>query len=137
MNTNLKSRDMFDLFNFDSFKNFDEFMKKLDKRLNDGLWKSGYFSINDGSSVKPEDVFKSTKYDKVEEKGEDKDHTWTSETWTSEDGSIKYYKKVSTPKEPAVKEPTVADLEAELTKAVDEQRYEDAIKLRDKIKSKK
>lgn len=84
-------------------------------------------------STKPENIFKNVEYEKTEETGSDENSSWKSERWTSEDGNIKYYKKVTTFKSKETKKPTLEDLKNQLNEAVKEQKYETAIKLRDTI----
>lgn len=104
------------------FKNFEKMMDsfKFD------------FEIN---SFKPEKMFKNVKYEKTEETGSDDNSTWKSEKWSSEAGNISYYKKVTTYKPQEEKQPTLEELQSNLDEAVKEQKFELAIKLRDKIKN--
>lgn len=81
----------------------------------------------------PNKIFKGKEHKKTEESGESEDYKWTSEEWTSEDGHTKFYRKVMTSKP----KPEKKDLHKELDLAIKEQRFEDAIKLRDQIKKEK
>lgn len=87
--------------------------------------------------MKPSDptkLFKDVQHKRTEESGENEDYEWSSEEWTSEDGRTKYTRKVFRSKPEKV---DVAKLEADLKKAVDEQRFEDAIRLRDVLNKQK
>jgi protein-arginine kinase activator protein McsA len=81
----------------------------------------------------PRKIFGSKEHKRTEESGESEDYKWTSEEWTSEDGKTKFYRKVMTSKA----KPEKRNLQKELDLAIREQRFEDAIKLRDEIKKEK
>jgi len=81
----------------------------------------------------PSNMFKDLKHKRTEESGETDDYFWKSEDWSSEDGTAKFTRKVYTSKPRERTE----NLKAELDKAIAEQRFEDAIKIRDKINEKK
>jgi len=83
----------------------------------------------------PDELFKDVKYQKVEESGEDSNFSWRSESWKSDTGEIQYYKKVYTTKGFKEKTPDLKDLQKKLQSAIDTQRFEDAAKIRDQIKS--
>lgn len=103
--------------------------KTFDKFLN---------SFNFEFEMNPEQMFKDIKHEKTEEKGSDENSTWHQETWTSENGKYSYYKKVTKyqPKQETKKEPTLLELKQKLEDVLKEQKYEEAIKLRDAIKEK-
>jgi excinuclease UvrABC helicase subunit UvrB len=74
-----------------------------------------------------------TKLNKEVEEGEDENYKWKKETWSSADGSFFKTKTYYTPKFLSKKELSLLKKELEL--AVKEERYEDAAKIRDEIKS--
>lgn len=84
-------------------------------------------------NTSPDKMFENLKYNKTEESGESETTTWKSESWQSEDGKVKYFKKVIdyTPKK---KEISVDDLKLQLDEAIKTEKFEEAIKLRDQIK---
>jgi excinuclease UvrABC helicase subunit UvrB len=77
--------------------------------------------------------FDESKLNKEVEEGSDGTHTWKKETWSSVDGSFYKTKTVFTTKQFPKK--SISELKDALQKALKEERYEDAAKLRDEIKS--
>lgn len=75
-------------------------------------------------------------FSKSEETFENDTHIIKKETWTSVDGTSTYSRATSESKSKKLdkKLPTIEDLKFSLDKAIEEQNFEDAIELRDKIK---
>jgi len=88
-------------------------------------------------STNPVDLFKDIEHEKTEEEGSNETSTWKTEKWSSSTGNVTFYKKVIKFKPKETKEPSIEDLKNLLNKAIEEERFEDAIKLRDQIKNKK
>lgn len=74
-----------------------------------------------------------TNFNKVEETIETETHDIKKETWTSTDGKSKYVRTYAVSKQNRL-EPKKEDLQKLLDKAVEDQDFEKAIELRDKIK---
>jgi len=78
---------------------------------------------------------KDKNYNKTEEVFEDETHVTKTERWTSVDGSSTFTRTTSESKtKPKPKELSAKELKALLDKAIDEQEFEKAIELRDKLK---
>lgn len=73
-------------------------------------------------------------FNKTEEIIETETHTIKKENWISIDGTQKFQRTSSQSKQKALKEPSKADLQLLLDKAVENQEFEKAIELRDKLK---
>ena len=107
--------------NFNYFKNFDELMRDL---LNESI------NYDLGSKYL---VGKSKT-----EKGTDENGEWVQTTYESPDGSYSYTNFVrvgnNTKKTESKTNSKTIELQKQLSKAVEEQNYEEAVKLRDKIR---
>ena len=111
--------DFFNDKNGDS--DFNEFLKRLLK-MSDSIKKNDKSDIGEQISV---EIFKEDGY------------TFEKTVWKTEDGLITKIEMVGTPFEEIGKQTTlnVVPLEVQLTKAIEEERYEDAAKIRDEIKN--
>lgn len=104
---------------FGKRKNFNDFMREFD---------SMFESMDSMFGYKPKMIFGETKT----ETGTDENGVWTKQTFTSEDGSTTITNFVRT-NGYGTKNKTQS-LRELLEKAVEEQNYEEAVKLRDEIK---
>jgi len=113
---------------FDDFFNdkngdadFNEFLKRLLK-MSDSIKKDDKSGLSEQLSV---EIFKEDGY------------TFEKTVWKTEDGLITKIEMVGTPFEEIGKQTTlnVVPLEVQLTKAIEEERYEDAAKIRDEIEN--
>ena len=107
--------------NFNYFKNFDELMREL---LNESInyeFPSKYFAGKTKT-----------------EKGTDENGEWVQTTYVSPDGSYSYTNFVrvgnKNKKTESKTNSKTTELQKQLSKAVEEQNYEEAVKLRDKIR---
>jgi excinuclease UvrABC helicase subunit UvrB len=104
---------------FGKRKNFNDFMREFD---------SMFESMDSMFGYKPKMIFGETKT----ETGTDENGVWTKQTFTSEDGSTTITNFVRTDGFGSrTKTESLQDL---LKSAVEEQNYEEAVKLRDEIK---
>lgn len=117
-------------------------MNRNRKNLFDSLFgddfMNSFFSIRGDDRVEgsdfPEDG--DPNFHKTEENIDTGNHTVKKEVWVSTDGTQRYERTsmVSKAIGKALREPTLEELKSELQKAVENQKYEDAAKLRDEIK---
>lgn len=104
---------------FGKRKNFNDFMREFD---------SMFDSMDSMFNFQPKMIFGNTKT----ETGSDENGSWTKQIFTSEDGSTSITNFVRTKNNGvSSKSKSLQDL---LEKAVEEQNYEEAVKLRDEIK---
>jgi len=106
---------------FGKRKNFNDFMRDFD---------SMFDSMDSLFSYQPKMIFGNTKT----ETGQDENGAWTKQTFTSEDGSTTITNFIRTGNNKNQTKTKSQSLQELLNKAVDEQNYEEAVKLRDQIK---
>lgn len=109
---------------FDRNKRLDEIQKLIEQMLN--FTNSNYGAPNLGEP---------TSIESFEEDG----CTFEKKTWVTENGVITTIEMTNSPMDRKTANPSLDEvsLQKELAKAIEEERYEDAAKIRDSIKNKK
>jgi excinuclease UvrABC helicase subunit UvrB len=110
------------------------FSEDLDDLFENSLFFSKRISFPRKEMSFPED--KDKNYNKTEEVFEDETHVTKTEKWVSTDGSRTFTRTTSESKsKPKAKEMSTKEIKVLLDKAVENQDFEKAIELRDKLKS--
>lgn len=102
--------------------------------FSESFFSDSFFSMSDTGNSFPEDG--DPNFHKSEENVETPTHIITKETWVSTDGTQKFQRTTSKSKQAAktLKEPNREDIQKLLDQAVQDQDFEKAIELRDKLK---